>query len=381
MFAYFRSTAVIIACATSATPALAIPSFTPLGDLPGGAFDSRAHNISADGKTVVGFSSSSSGTEAFAWTAEDGIYGLGDLPGGLFESFAWNVSADGRRVVGTGRSVTGQQAFVFDTQSRTFQTFNTIPGVVNEGLGITDDGTQIVGQATGNGSTQAFRYNINTDQATMLGTIPNAPTVYSSAWSISADGNKVAGLVRVSGGSNGDRAAVYDFDDQSWSLLGSVGGSQTSFLARSISSDGTAIVGTTAIEGFYYDTETETIHGLGISPGGLNFSNARDVSADGSIVVGLDGADAAVFNPATNGIQSVRSILEDLGLSSEITGWELQEATGISADGLTIAGWGRNPQGNREAWIVTIPEPGYLPVFLCGAFYVLSRPNRCTGKG
>ena len=40
-------------------------SFTGLGDLPGGSFNSSARGVSADGSTVVGVSSSDSGTEAF----------------------------------------------------------------------------------------------------------------------------------------------------------------------------------------------------------------------------------------------------------------------------------------------------------------------------
>ena len=57
------------------------PSFTLLGDLPGGAFMSRATAVSADGTTVVGYSTSTAlnpagGDEAFRW--KDGqMIGLG----------------------------------------------------------------------------------------------------------------------------------------------------------------------------------------------------------------------------------------------------------------------------------------------------------------
>lgn len=40
-------------------------SLTPLGDLPGGSFESKATGVSADGKTVVGTSMSTNGVEAF----------------------------------------------------------------------------------------------------------------------------------------------------------------------------------------------------------------------------------------------------------------------------------------------------------------------------
>ena len=91
-----------------------------LGDLPGGDFFSQANGVSADGSTVVGHSSSAADAgnydeEAFRWTAAAGMVGLGDLPGGDFYSDALDVSADGSTVVGvsisTGDSFTGLQAF------------------------------------------------------------------------------------------------------------------------------------------------------------------------------------------------------------------------------------------------------------------------------
>ena len=44
----------------------------------------------------------------------------------------------------------------------------------------------------------------------------------------------------------------------------------------------------------------------------------------------------------------------------DLTGWRLTSANAVSADGLTIAGYGTNPSGNVEAWIARIlpvPEP------------------------
>jgi probable HAF family extracellular repeat protein len=57
-------------------------TFTPLGDLPGGAVRSGAYGASPDGSVVVEFSSSSQGSQAFRWTLAEGMVGLGDLPGG-----------------------------------------------------------------------------------------------------------------------------------------------------------------------------------------------------------------------------------------------------------------------------------------------------------
>lgn len=42
--------------------------------------------------------------------------------------------------------------------------------------------------------------------------------------------------------------------------------------------------------------------------------------------------------------------------ASNLTGWTLTAAQGISANGNTIVGYGRNPAGQSEAWIATVPE-------------------------
>jgi hypothetical protein len=59
----------------------------------------------------------------------------------------------------------------------------------------------------------------------------------------------------------------------------------------------------------------------------------------------------------------------DFGLN--LTGWRLSKAMGISADGLTIVGWGSNASRPSEAWIarldsttnpppVSVPEPSNI---------------------
>ena len=94
--------ALLFALCTRETYAAA--TFTPLGDLPGGSFESIANGISADGSVIVGQGISAAGPEAFRWTREGGMVGLGDLPGGAFQSEANDVYADGSVIVGFGRS-------------------------------------------------------------------------------------------------------------------------------------------------------------------------------------------------------------------------------------------------------------------------------------
>ena len=105
-------------------------------------------------------------------------------------------------------------------------------------------------------------------------------------------------------------------------------------------------------------TLSDGMVGLGDIAGGDFSSQAFAVSADGSIIVGeerTDDGQAAFIWDEIGGMRSLEAVLVDLGL--DLTGWELTAATGISFDGFTIVGRGRNPEGRKEAWIATIPEP------------------------
>ena len=123
-----------------------------------------------------------------------------------------------------------------------------------------------------------------------------------------------------------------------------------------------------------------SFQGLGDLPGGSFYSQAYATSADGSVVVGLgssaSGSEAFIWD-ALNGMQSIQDILVN-DLSLDLTGWQLEQVTGISADGLTIVGTGVNPDGDDEAWIahIPIPEPGSLALLSLGGLLVLRKRRR-----
>ena len=101
--------------------------------------------------------------------------------------------------------------------------------------------------------------------------------------------------------------------------------------------------------------------GLGDLAGGGFSSAANSVSSDGSVVVGqgltVSGGEAFIWD-SINGIQNLQAVLEvQFGL--DLTGWTLSNATGVSADGLTIVGTGTH-DGITEAFIAVIPSPGAL---------------------
>ena len=88
------------------------------------------------------------------------------------------------------------------------------------------------------------------------------------------------------------------------------------------------------------------------------WSQATETSSDGSLVVSLATSEsgiAAFVWDSTHGMRELDQVLTGLGL--DLTGWWLENATGISADGRVIVGTGTNPNGYYEAWIATFPEP------------------------
>jgi hypothetical protein len=101
-------------------------------------------------------------------------------------------------------------------------------------------------------------------------------------------------------------------------------------------------------------------------------------------------AEQAFIWDATNGLRNLRDVLVD-DLSLDLTGWSLTHARAISDDGLAIVGEGRNPSGNREAWLVIIPEPSTALLLASGlAALTLGqrtkrdprsrRPLRCSNR-
>src|SRR5262249_30000326 len=137
----------------------------------GGSFSSQARGISLDGSTIVGQAISSSGIEAFVWTALTGMVGLGDLPGGEALSYARAASGDGSVVVGSA-SVAAvspfaptERASVWDAANgmRALDAILAAGGIdlggwtPTDAWGVSADGLTIVGTAVNeDGMAQAF---------------------------------------------------------------------------------------------------------------------------------------------------------------------------------------------------------------------------------
>jgi probable HAF family extracellular repeat protein len=357
--AYSLAVIVIDLCvATSLANGAEDFAFRGLGYLTGGVPDSGAYGISADGQVVVGYSSAAPGMiEAFRWTESSGMTGLGNLSPADRDSRAFGASADGAVVTGSG-------GFAEPVAFRWSESLGMVAlgGNARRAYGVSSDGTTIVGERPAGGDSVAFRWT-ESGGLQSLGYLPHLPEFgpISSAHATSVDGTVVVGSSTSYSGQQAFRWTASD----GMVGIGDLPGGITNSGARGVSADGTVIVGygrsAAGAEAFRW-TASSGMQGLGDLPGGTFSSIAVSVSADGSIIVGRGstevGSEAFVWD-ASHGLRNLRSVLAEEGLN--LTGWLLSEATGISADGRKIVGWGVNPDGNNEAWLATISVPSSLP--------------------
>jgi len=342
-------------------PARAAAFFVPLGVLEGGDFSS-ALGISADGSTVVGVGNSrTSISEPFRWTSAGGMEGLGGFfgqangasaDGSVVVGYTGNVfrwtSADGRVDLGFGPD----RAFLFPN-------------------GVSADGSVVVGTGlTASGEWEATRWT-SAGGAVGLGDLPGGQ-FQSIATGVSGDGSIVVGRGLIA-----DAQLAFRWTSAGGMVsLGDLPGGETGSMANDISLDGSTIVGVgrSAIgdEAFRW-TSGGGMEGLGFVPGD-SWSTAYGVSADGSTIVGTSSTgpccslnDNAFIWDATNGMRPLDQVLTELG--ADLTGWKLNIASGVSADGRAIVGSGINPIGHTVAWLAVIPvipEPTTLTLLGAG---------------
>jgi probable HAF family extracellular repeat protein len=377
-----RGAVLVLAAGALSASALGQASFTPLGGLGGFPAESRAWGVSADGQVVVGGSASPrSGTEmeGFRFVGSGPMEGLGALDPTFFASIAYGVSRDGNVAVGGS----------FFDATRVDQAFRWVPAgggtiiglggfppapINTTAYGVNEDGTVVVGvgktqQSPGVLRDQAWVWSAGSGVKTPLGflNVPNpgndSNVTHRISWanSVSADGVTVAGF----SASNVEQRAVR------WELPSTVpqalsGDTTTGSLANAISADGRVVVGYAFTADFgisaFRWSANEGFVLLGDLPGvqGPPTSQALGVSGDGSVIVGNGNSSANNFNGEAfvwdfGGMRPLKSALESAGATG-LSGWQLWWATGVSADGQTIVGYGRNPQGRVEAFRAFLPR-------------------------
>ena len=276
---------------------------TALGVLGTGA-SSYATAVSNGGSVVVGGSQDNSSSpneaQAFMWTG--GVMsGLGFLPScssAPCRSAATGVSADGSVVVGYAYygSSNVYEAFRFTSNTMTGLGFMS-GGSSSVAFGVSADGSVIVGQANTPNNTIAVEWVNGT--LTSLGFLPGGNTSYAQG--VSGDGSVVVGY------------SSHDFSGEDQAFRWTNG----------------------------------TMKGLGFLQGG-DQSYASAANADGSVVVGYGLNNNRMYRTVrwtrSGGMRAIDDLLIAAGVN--ITDWQLNQATGVSADGTTIVGYGTDPNGN-----------------------------------
>lgn len=376
-FGFASFTLLLVASAHAAT-------FQGLGGLDPANSSSSARAVSADGTTVVG----TSDDVPFVWRTNTGIVPF-QVPDDIENVSPRATSEDGSVVVGSWGEPAGGRPSVgigFPPPPvagyfrwNDFDGFDvTDTGAFTSVSAASDDGSIIVGTLNyvGGWFPLSLPFRGTPDNATSaLTTFGIAgPTVISgTASGISGDGSTVVGQRWMYGAYNLPsgylRQAFSWTEDGGAVTLPSLIGDPGSASANAISKDGSVVVGSSESE---FGTQavlwnsSGAVESLIDDVAGITSSSADAVSGDGSRIIGRYTLGDTTTPFLWDELRGFRDLTEALamefGLAHELTGWQLTEATGISADGMTIVGNGINPAGRHEAWIAvsmpTVTLPG-----------------------
>lgn len=343
-----------------------VATFTPLPDLAGGAFFCDAGGVSHDGRIIVGSGCdnvSASITKPVRWV-NDQPESLGLLPGAT-TGYARDVSANGSTVVGVCSVASTLQAFRFENG-----TMSSIPGPAGftssvVAQGVSDDGSVVAGYGRGSGSPRAFRWlgGVTSPLLDIPGSFDN-----SAATGISGDGNIVLGRGRSPSFEPFYEACNWFLDGPAIPM-GDLSGGAAFSEAFASNFDGSIIVGIgndASTSGPELDLRVATRWvgndsptSLGDLPGGIVRSAAFGLTDDGTAIVG-EGR-SAIGNEAFlwregRGIANLKTVLQT-EFHLDLGGWTLTRATAITPTGTAIVGYGTNPSGQTQAWIVRFAPP------------------------
>ncbi len=341
------------------TPAFAQATFVSFGP------NTRANGISSDGQWVTG--SAAGGT--FLWNSTSGL----TLPVSMGSGGEVECSSGGAFgcATYTNPGTNNQEAARWDAAGNV----TYIGGLASQSgsslssaYGMDDSGTVIVGLGwVTAGTAHAFKWTL-AGGMTDLGASPGG---YSSrANGVSGDGSVVVGW------DNGSpRKPVF------WSggTMTQIGNLTLGGEAWAASTNGAVITGVYNNQLLRWTQATGPVQ-LGKLPGSVSNDQATglDISGDGSTIVGINGSILgsgfrAFFWRQSLGMVELQTYMSPF-LGAQLAGWSLQAATGISADGHTLCGYGYNPSSQLEAWVMTLPpdapitnycDPGVGGVLAC----------------
>ena len=265
--------------------------------------------------------------------------GLGDLSGGAFSSNALGISNDGSVVVGFGTTTNPSEAFRWTDSGGMVSLGDISGGAFGSGsYASNSDGSVIVGFGYSASGREAFRW---TQAGGMVGLGDLAGGSYDSfAYGVNSDGSVVVG---VSTSANGIEAFRWT---QAGGMvgLGDLAGGAFDSRAQGVNSDGSVVIGystsASGTEAFRW-TQAGGMVGLGDLAGGAFQSLAYGTNSDGSIVIGqstsANGAEAFKWTQAGGMV----------GLGDLAGGSFSSSAKAINSDGTVIVGKGTTASGTE----------------------------------
>lgn len=370
--------------AAVASPARADASFSRL-------LQSQAESplLSNDGTIVLLIGSDPEENRGpIVWDESGLTYVMDDLPNGSqYSTIAF--SQDGRTIVGDSFiDPNSRKAFVW--HGGTVSYLDNLATIVEEGTpssiasAVNDDGTVVVGSSISSTGVQ-HAVTWAGGSITDLGTINGKDSV---SIAVSGDGSTVlissadvqdfavhtvGGTTALSGFSRaGNKAFSFDGSvlvgtSTSSHALRVVNGTATDLgvpdgfdfsYADFVSGDGRIVVGSlykATMEGIehVFRWENNAMEDIGTIGDGEDI-RAYDISADGNVIVGtafldvLGMTSTAFYWDKTDGLRRVDQMLTDAGL--DLQGWALSTAVGVSDDGGTLIGYGKDRETSGLWW-------------------------------
>lgn len=319
-------------------------------------------SISADGRFIVGRIQPGASADVaewgdpwhgFLWTRETGAQDIYPQTG---LAWAMGVSADGSVVVGVDR---GWNSYRW---VRTLNTLVLIAGGFSGTHDLSDDGQVVVGLVYGyTPYVSGYRWTPHSGLQT-LGTLPGDR--FSDAFGVSADGSVIVGTTLRDWAPywHQNRAYLWDQrENRMKELTGPLGG-WPSFHAMGVSADGSTVVGIAHSDAnaniwalpyaaFRWTTSSRRMESLG-SLGGQRTYVWHAVSADGSVIYG----------GSENTLRQWRAFRWTVGRGMEDINevfrytipprWVLHNVVDCTPDGRFIVGWGTNPSGKIEGFLL-----------------------------
>lgn len=366
-------------------------SLTPLGDLPGGIYESTALGLNNMGQ-VVGDSHG----EAFIWDSTNGMVGLGGLPGGPTASRAYDINDAGvvtghaYRTLDCGGGIC-PEAFVWQATTG-MQGVGDFP---KGNFGSRATAINSTGTITGYGTTESPGGTQIREAMTWsssggiqgLGDLPGGATD-SRALDINNSGQVVGESHNGTGSPFTDYSQAFIWDSTNGMVgLGDLPGGDFESIAHAINDNGQVVGASKTAKGtheaFLWDSVNGMV-GLTVDDANVREGSGLDININGLIL-----GSVFLFDSGPHSVlwgYNAEMLLIDELLDTSAAGWSDFGLTAMNNLG-QLAGSAINPDGHREAILLNpsqtsgVSAPSTLFILSIGLVLLAARLTDFDSKG